>query len=291
MSRHWLAAPLLCCACAAQAQAPIAPAIARAMGLADDAALQSWSQHFAQEVDHRLEVPPEVQQAYITRLQQTLMEAQIDDTSAQAFVLVDRSPQVQAAFVILRTPAGAWHWLGATAVSTGRVGQYEHFVTPLGVFAHTLTNPDFRAEGTYNQNKIRGYGLKGLRVFDFGWQTAVRGWGEGGKSLMRLQMHATDPATLEGRVGTVQSEGCVRIPTTLNRFLDQHGVLDAEYEEALAEGQKLWIIPPGRALMPWTGNYLVVVDSGATERPVWSPLPVTARPVKPARKVPAKNPQ
>jgi hypothetical protein len=102
-------------------------------------------------------------------------------------------------------------------------------------------------------------------------------------------MHATDPATLEGRVGTVQSEGCVRTPTTLNRFLDQHGVLDAQYEAALAEGQKLWIIQPARALIPWPGNYLVVVDSGATERPVWSPLPVSARPVKPARKASAKK--
>ena len=192
---------------------------------------------------------------------------------APAYVLVDRSAQVQAAFVIVHSAGSGWQWLGATPVSTGRVGRFEHFLTPLGVFAHSLDNPDFRAEGTYNKNKIRGYGLRGLRVFDFGWQKAERGWGAGGQSLMRLQMHATDPQGLEDRLGTVQSEGCVRIPTTLNRFLDRHGVLDADYEAALAEGQKLWIIKANRPLVPWPGSYLVVVDSGALERPAWSPLP------------------
>ena len=42
---------------------------------------------------------------------------------------------------------------------------------------HSLANMDFRAEGTFNDNGIRGYGRKGMRVFDFGWVVSERGWG------------------------------------------------------------------------------------------------------------------
>ena len=237
-----------------------------------EATPMAWSTRFASEVDHQLQVPPDAQKRYTDLLALELGESHMRYAAPQAYVLVDRSAFVQAAFVVVRTSAG-WHWLGAAAVSTGKTGTYEHFLTPLGVFEHTLDNPDFRAEGTYNQNKIRGYGLKGLRVFDFGWQTAQRGWGDGGESQMRFQMHATDPNGLEQRLGTVQSEGCVRIPASLNRFLDRYGVLDAQYEEAAASGKKLWILRADRQTLPWPGRYLVVVDSGAAERPSWSPAP------------------
>lgn len=255
--------------------ASMAPAYA-----ADDdrAALTAWTAQFAREVDHRLDVPPDDQQRYLLLLDQALAraeaQAQADSVAGQALLLVDRSAQVQAAMLVVRTAAGGWHWLGAAAVSTGKVGTYEHFLTPLGVFIHSLDNPDFRAEGSFNQNHIRGYGRRGMRVFDFGWQAALRGWGAGGNSLMRLQMHATDPDVLEQRLGSVASQGCIRIPATLNVFLDRHGVLDAEYEEALAAGDKLWIIRKnGRQLMPWPGRYLVIVDSLTAERPAWSPGP------------------
>jgi hypothetical protein len=251
-----------------------------------DATLLDWRAQFEREVDRRLDLPPADQQRYLTLLAQTLVDAAppgplLPDPSPQAFVLVDRSPQVQAAFIVLRRPGGAWFWLGATAVSTGKVGSYEHFRTPLGVFAHTLENPDFRAEGTFNENHIRGYGLRGRRVFDFGWQLAERGWGAGGNSLMRFQMHATDPTRLEARLGGVASEGCIRIPATLNVFLDRHGLLDADYEQALAAGEPLWLIKPGRPLIPWPGRWLVIVDSLAAERPAWSPLPGAKLPAKP----------
>ena len=155
-------------------------------------------------------------------------------------------------------------------------------ITPLGVFPYSLDNPDFRAEGTFNENNIRGYGLGGRRVFDSGWQTAERGWGAGGSSAMRLQMHATDPQVLEPCLGHVASEGCIRIPATLNVFLDQHGILDADDEAAWAAGKMLWVIMPNRPVVPWPGRYLVIVDSGATERPAWSPDPLARPAVKPA---------
>ena len=273
--RSLLAALLLLPAAALRAQGTNPPDAA-----SEAASVQAWSAQFAREVDHLLQPPPDVQQHYLTLLQQALDQAPVDDRSAQAYVLVDRSPQVQAAWLVVRTADGSLHALGTTAVSTGKPGRYEHFVTPRGVFAHSLDNPDFRAEGTFNNNRIRGYGLRDLRVFDLGWQQAERGWGNGGTSSMRLQMHATDPDVLEGRLGTIQSEGCVRIPTRLNRFLDQHGVLDRDYEAALAAGDKLWLVQPGRALLPWIGRYLVVVDSGTLERPDWSPLPLSQRPAR-----------
>ena len=238
-----------------------------------DGDLHLWREQFERTVDHRLDVPPVNQQQYLELLKLSLLQGEITDTAAQAFVLVDRNPNVQAAFLVVKTVDSDWFWLGATAVSTGKVGTFEHFTTPLGVFAHSLDNPDFRAEGTLNKNRIRGYGARGRRIFDFGWQLAERGWGRGGISPMRLQMHATDPTVLEPRLGRVESEGCIRIPGTLNAFIDNHGVLDADYETALANGEKLWVIKPGRQLVPWPGRYMVIVDSQSIERPVWSPLP------------------
>lgn len=271
--RRWLLVGLCCLGLNARADPPIA--------VRDDPA--RWRERFAQEVDNRLDLPPADQQRYINLLQQKLQAGQVMDGAAQAVVLVDRSPQVQAAMIVLRDPAGVWHWLGATAVSTGKPGSYEHFLTPLGVFAHTLENPDFRAEGTYNKNHIRGYGVRGMRVYDFGWQLGERGWGEGGSSQMRFQMHATEPRGLEQRLGNIASEGCVRIPATLNRFLDRHGVLDADYERALAAGDKLWVLGADLEPMPWPGRYLVIVDSQATERPAWSPAPGSRAAPPPAK--------
>jgi hypothetical protein len=243
---------------------------------ADDDPAQ-WRERFTQEVDRRLDVPVDEQQRYIGRLDTALAEADLPDLPPQTLVLVDRSAHVQAAFVLLRTPQHGWFWLGASPVSTGRTGSFDHFQTPVGVFAHGLDNPDFRAEGTFNENHIRGYGARGMRVFDFGWALAERGWGAGGQSAMRLQMHATDPNALEPRLGRAESKGCIRIPATLNVFIDRHGLLDADYEQVLAKGESLWVVRTDRVPVPWPGRYLVIVDSRTTDRPQWAPLPGAKR--------------
>jgi hypothetical protein len=110
---------------------------------------------------------------------------------------------------------------------------------------------------------IRGLGLKGMRVWDFGWQTAERGWGVDRDSAeIRLEMHATDPGYLEQRLGRPASEGCVRVPATMNRFLDMHGVLDADYERAAQEDPRFRsILRPDDEPTPLAGNAMVVVDS------------------------------
>ena len=228
---------------------------------------------FEQAVSLRLTVPEDAARAYAVRLAAALDEAGVRDESPRFVLLVDRSPQVQALLLYWGSASTAWQLVGATPVSTGLPGRYEHFATPLGVFEHSLFNPDFRAEGTKNDNGIRGYGRKGMRVFDFGWVAAPKGWGDHAVSTMRLQLHATDPDLLERRLGTAQSKGCVRIPAALNDFLDRHGVIDDDYLQAQAEGHRFWVLRADATPTPWAGRHLVVVDSQATERPAWSPAP------------------
>ncbi|AOY97964.1 hypothetical protein BKK81_00635 [Cupriavidus sp. USMAHM13] len=177
-------------------------------------------------------------------------------------LVVDRNPRIQTVLVYTRAaPDGPWQWVGAAPISTGRPGRYDYFVTPTGVFEHSLDNMDFRAEGTLNENGIRGYGARGMRVYDFGWVEAERGWGKGGRSEIRLQMHATDPVYLEPRLGQAASKGCVRIPAALNRIVDAFGLLDADYLDAVARGDALWVLRRDRTPVSFPGRYLVIVDS------------------------------
>ncbi|AVR18498.1 hypothetical protein A8H40_03120 [Burkholderia multivorans] len=229
---------------------------------------------FAQEVTRRLNVPANEQRAYGERLQRALAAADLADLAGEYVAMVDRAPNVQALFIYFRaTPANAWLLIGAAPVATGLPGQYDHFLTPLGVFHHSPDHMDFRAEGTTNENGIRGYGHRDMRIFDFGWIDGERGWGKGGKSAMRFQMHATDPDRLEPLLGIRHSKGCVRIPASLNTFLDRHGILDDDYQARVEAGKSLWVLRGDREISPIAGRYLVVIDSARKTRPAWSPLP------------------
>lgn len=229
---------------------------------------------FARHVTRRLNVPASEQRAYAARLQAALHEHELGELSGEYVVMVDRNANVQALLIYFRAaPADAWQMIGASPVSTGRPGEYDHFVTPLGVFEHTPSNMDFRSEGTENENHIRGYGKRDMRIFDLGWAQAERGWGKGGISQMRFQMHATDPDRLEPLLGVRHSKGCVRIPASLNTFLDHYGILDAEYEALVDSGKSLWVLKSDRQIMPWAGRYIVVVDSARKARPAWAPAP------------------
>lgn len=221
------------------------------------------------EVDRRLDVPMRDVQLYARLAEQAFAKASLVPATSQYVLIVDRDPRVQVALLMWRSASGSYQLVGASPVSTGKPGTFEHFKTPTGVFEHTGENPDFRAEGTVNSNGVRGYGAKGMRVFDFGWQRVPRGWGDHAPGEMRLQMHATDPDLLEPRLGTVQSKGCVRIPATLDRLLDRYGVLDADYERLEQDGRKFWMLAPDRDPVAEAGRYLVVVESGRTVRPAW----------------------
>ncbi|MDN7853672.1 hypothetical protein [Burkholderia seminalis] len=229
---------------------------------------------FTQEVTRRLNVPASEQRAYGERLQKALVDADLGDLAGEYVAMVDRAPNVQALFIYFRaTPANAWLMIGASPVGTGLPGKYDHFLTPLGVFHHSPDNMDFRAEGTTNENGIRGYGRRDMRIYDFGWVDGERGWGKGGVSPMRFQMHATDPDRLEALLGIRHSKGCVRIPASLNAFFDHHGLLDDDYQARVEAGKSLWVLPRDRDITPIAGRYLVVIDSARKARPAWAPMP------------------
>lgn len=250
---------------------PFLPAVVHAA--AGSATPTELSDLFRTWVDRQLVVPQDELPLYQRLAEAELARAQADVSHPQYVLVVDRCAWVQAALLFWRSGDGLHGLVGATPVSTGRPGTFDHFETPRGAFEHTSANPDFRAEGTYNRQGIRGYGAKGLRVYDFGWQTVPKGWGDGAALEMRLQMHATDPDALEHRLGSVQSKGCIRIPATFNRFLDHYGVLDAEYEQLASTGRRVAVLKADRETVADAGRYLVVVDSGRLERPAWSPGP------------------
>jgi hypothetical protein len=233
---------------------------------------------FASQVDRQLEVPETEQGRYgdlvLGALWQSAGTAQY---TPQYVLLVDRSPQVQAALLYWVSEYGEAHYIGASPASTGKPGGFEYFETPIGLFEHTISNLDFRAEGTRNKKGIRGYGSKGMRVYDFGWVTAPRSWDEDREGVMRLQVHSTDPDLLEPRLGVRASKGCIRVPAAFNDFLDRYGILDADYAAAMSEGRKFFVMRPEREPTPWPGRYLLVVDTKQTERPSWSPLPPALR--------------
>jgi hypothetical protein len=226
---------------------------------------------YDQQVDRRLKIPENEQCSYAELLVKNL--ASVASNEAQYVVIVDRNKFVQAVMIYWMSRGGIFHFIGASPVSTGKPGRFEHFVTPTGVFEHTIDNLDFLSQGTPNEFGMRGYGRKGMRVYDFGWQIAQRGWGDGGEGRLRLQMHATDPNRLEEKLGTPQSKGCIRIPATLNAFIDHYGILDGDYEKAMATGITFWVLPKTRQATPWSGRFLVIVDTRRIKRPAWSPPP------------------
>ncbi|KWU23378.1 hypothetical protein AS149_37370 [Burkholderia cenocepacia] len=237
------------------------------------AAVKDLPGQFNELVTRRLAATPEVFEAYRVLANEQLQRAKTSLDRDQFVIVVDRNVNVQAAFVYVMGPSGTFA-VGATPVSTGVKGKKTHFITPVGVVVNTLDNPSFRALGTKNSNGFRGYGRKGMRVWDFGWTSAEKGWGSPEIRNIRFQMHATDPDSAEPHLGHPASEGCVRVSAGFNQFADHYGVLDADYLEAEAAGQHLWVLPTQRVTTGLAGRYLVVVDSGVAERPAWdSPAP------------------
>ena len=231
-------------------------------------------QAYAERVVQQLAVPADELARYDALLEAALAAAGVDSLEPQYIALVDRNPQVQSILILWRTAGRPSLLIGASPVSTGKVGRNNHFETPLGVFLHGPANPDYRALGTRNELGFRGYGSKGMRIYDLGWQQARRGWGKGGTSTMRLQMHATDPDMAQPLLGSVRSEGCIRIPASLNRLLDLFGVLDAEYEVDGIPAAAARVLDPARTPVQQAGRYIVVVDSLRGERPAWAPSPL-----------------
>lgn len=184
---------------------------------------------------------------------------------AQILVVVDRNPKVQELCFVLAFPQGKGEWkaLGGGKVSTGNTGRKLYYITPTGVFFNSIQHIGYRALGTKNKNGIRGNGVKGMRVWDFGWQWAEKGWlPNREKGQIRLEMHATDPDYLEQRLGHPASEGCVRVAAKMNQFIDHYGIIDAVYNQAARKDKRFSsILLKNRQSTPLAGDKLVVVDS------------------------------
>lgn len=215
------------------------------------------------EVPNLVARTPGRDREWVQLAQSALADAGHQLDRPQLLVVVDRSPRVQQLSILVARPDAPWEVLGGTLVSTGQQGRRDYYITPTGVFLHTDAILGFRAQGTLNENGIRGFGAKGMRVWDFGWQPATKGWRadrEGGD--IRFLMHATDPDRLEQRLGRPASQGCVRVSAAMNRFLDRHGVLDADYERAARDDRRFRaLLPADRTPGPLGGHALVVVDS------------------------------
>ena len=235
-------------------------------------------QDMARDVPHLLRLVPGRAAAIQARAIAMLHATGTSIDQPQLIVIVDRDPAIETLALMLSKPGHAtWDMIGAVHVSTGQAGRKDYYITPVGVFHHTDAILDFRALGTYNEHHVRGLGLAGMRVWDFGWQWALKGWhtdGAGGD--IRLQMHATDPKLLEGRLGRPASEGCIRVSSAMNRFLDGHGILDADYERAaITDVRYRALLRPDRTPTPLAGRLLVVIDD---REPIDGPPTQAGRP-------------
>jgi hypothetical protein len=244
---------------------PARPAIAKAPPLPSidvDGEAARLRAALASEVPAAIVDTPVEGQAWIALSRAAVAGGNQSIDRPQILVVVDRNPGVQQLRLVLARTDAAWQDLGGSEVSTGEAGRRGYYVTPIGIFPHTDLILDWRAAGTFNSQHIRGLGRKGMRVWDFGWQEAARGWGTQDEGEIRLLMHATDPAYLEQRLGHPASKGCVRVPDAMNRFLDRHGILDADYERtARLDRRFAGLLLPDRIPTPLAGNMLVVVDS------------------------------
>jgi hypothetical protein len=216
----------------------------------------------AVEAASTIHLSPAREQALIALGQQMAAEDHLFIRQPQLVLIVDRAPQGQLLAMTLARPDGDWQILGATPVSTGKPGRLQHFKTPVGVLLNDGSEIGYRAQGTFNQNHIRGLGVKGMRVWDFGWHTTDDWRIPGATMAVRVEMHATDPDVLEERIGRADSEGCIRLPDALNHFLDRHGIIDAAIER-LGEADSGYraLLSPELDPTPLAGDAVIVVDS------------------------------
>ncbi|MCP1214737.1 hypothetical protein HK27_09115 [Acetobacter orientalis] len=219
---------------------------------------------FRHEVPVAVKVSTAFKEAWVALAQKQIAQADYPLDRPQVLVIVDRNPAVQRLCLMLALPHSSdWQVIGSVKVSTGTTGRKYYYITPTGVFQNTADILGYRALGTKNENGIMGNGTKGMRVWDFGWQWAEKGWlPTREKGQIRLEMHATDPVYLESRLGHTASEGCIRIPSSLNVFFDKHGLIDAEYERmAVIDDRFKALLRPDRTPSPLSGSAVVVVDT------------------------------
>ena len=177
----------------------------------------------------------------------------------QYLLLVDSNEKKQLIFLVFYDyQKNNFEFIGGSKISSGQKNRVGYFITPTGVFENTTDHMSYRALGTKNEHGIMGLGRKGMRVYDFGWTPATRGWGNGQLQNIRFAMHATDPNFLEARLGKPASQGCIRIHSSFNLFIDKYGLLDKHYE---ANPGSHWVLLKDRTPAKDQGSLLIVVNS------------------------------
>ncbi len=222
--------------------------------------LASMRTDFAELVppQYQVELTPEIQEAMSTAI---LSYPEVQAlTTPEFLVVVNRHPDAQSMSVVV-TDGQSVEYVGSAKTSTGHLNRKGYFQTPIGIFENKREFGNYRAQGTKNNNGVRGLGKKGMRVFDFGWQDSIASWGTRGPASIRLQMHATDPDLLEQRLGSPASKGCVRIQTGVNTFIDTYGVLDKHYTGSDTE-EPGWVLSKAKKMSKYDGRYMVVMEQG-----------------------------
>ena len=203
------------------------------------------SQRFDAAVSQKLAVPQNEVWIY-AGLAETELAGHPDGLlQPQYLLVVDSCPYIQTAFLFWRLLPGRFELVGATPASTGTPLRPGCVETPCGVFPQASASD-------------AGHALAS-RVYDFGTQRARKAAGTGYAAL-HLQARAAVGRS-RSLLGTAQSDGRVLLPPSLVAFLDAYGVLDAQRTDpATPEGD----------LLPFAGQYLVVIDSEREERPDWA---------------------
>ncbi|HWI82961.1 hypothetical protein [Ramlibacter sp.] len=204
------------------------------------------ARHYRLAVVQRLQVPAVDVRLYGAIADMQLLNERQPLLEPQYVLLVDRNPHVQAAFLFWRLLPGSYALIGASPVSTRRARD--------GVEAAGLLE---RAGILDGQGVCATRCIEAARgVYDFAWERA------GGGSA-RVQLRGAGREA-EGRLGRPCTDDCILVPATLIAFLDEYGVLDAG--DAAPARQP-------RALLPYRGRHLLLIDSGRDDRPEWSPAP------------------
>ena len=186
--------------------------------------------------------------------------ATFDKKLSQYFIVVDSSVKKQNLLLAFWDSNTQSFTLSPnmTHVSTGNTGRVHYYITPTGWVEQLPENGTYRAQGTKNENGIRGYGAKGMRVWDFGWQNAYTGWMKRPEvHQIRMQMHATDPQFLEQRLGNPASQGCIRLSAETNQFLDNHAIIDRNIEKS----SMAWTLKKDRTPVDNEGSFVLVINS------------------------------
>ena len=87
------------------------------------------AKEFSVSVSPYLKVPEPVSIEYASRLDGAFKGTNIWLSNQQFVLLVDRNPNIQAAFLYLGSQQDGWSLLGVAPISSGLPGTFEHFLT------------------------------------------------------------------------------------------------------------------------------------------------------------------